>query len=58
MSQTLLISLLDSSPRSAESLVCRERKKTLQLGQVFQPNALFQLEGFRDECAQFGVALS
>jgi hypothetical protein len=40
MSETLLIALFDSSPSIAEVLVCRERKKTFQLSQVFQPNLL------------------
>ena len=58
MSETFLVALFDSSPRSAEFFLCRERKKTFQLSQVFQPNLLVQFEGLWDQCAQFGVALS
>lgn len=55
--KSLLIALLDGAPLRAEGFVLCEGEEALQLCQILQPDRLLDLERFRDERAQFGVAL-
>lgn len=57
VSQTLFVALLNCSPFCSESLVFSIWKQSLEPGEVLQPDTLLQLEGLRNERAQFRITL-
>ncbi len=57
MSQSLFVALLDRGPLRSESFVFSKLDEPIEFVQVLEPDALIDLEGRRNELAQFRVAL-
>lgn len=57
MSKPLLVSLLHSCPVFPEVLVLDIIEKPLEFGEILEPHALLNVQGYGDEPAEPGVAL-